>query len=403
MADTVEGALSGIRVLDLGCGITAPHCAKMLGDYGADVIKVEPPQGDPARRYGPFPHDEPHPEKGGLFLHLNTNKRGVTLDLTTRTGASLCRGLAAWADVLVENHAPGYLASLGLGYDSLKALNPRLVMTSITPFGQWGPHSGWQATEMVAFAMTSRLFAHGQPDREPLRYAPDVVSFQAAVTAATATLGALWWAQDGGQGQWVDVSMQEAMINNVDSRTLITTYSGRSIGRRDRIAGGGYPSGVYPCGDGFMLFAAGGDRFFRRLCRAMGRPELLQDPRWATPDVRAPHKDEFEAEFLVWLVERDRAEVFRVCQAEGVMCAPILTTDEVFRDPQLVAREYFQQVVHPVAGEVLLPGPPFRMAETPWRVARPAPQLGEHNLEVYGELLGIDREDLVRLRATGVV
>ena len=398
-----EGALAGIHVLDLGWGVTAPHCAKMFADYGADVIKVEPLEGDPARRYGPFPGDSPHPEKSGLFLHLNTNKRGVTLNIDTPSGRDLLLQLLANTDVIIENFTPGYLSSRGLSYDELRQANPQLVLTSITPFGQQGPHSMWRATEMVVFAMTSRLLAHGQPDRAPLRYAPDVASFQVGVTAATATIGALWAAQTRGYGEWVDVSMQEAMVANVDTRTVVSSYAGRSLGRQDRLTAGGYPNGVYPCQDGFMLFAAGGDRFFRRLCHAMEREDMLTDPRWATLAARTPYRDEFDAEFLPWLLERDRAEVFRVCQAEGVMCAPIVTVDEAFRDPQLKSRRYFQEIDHPVAGSCPFPGAPFRMSETPWAVRRPAPQLGEHNEEVYCGMLGESKDDLVRLRTLGVI
>jgi len=398
-----ESALAGIRVLDLGWGVTAPHCAKMFADYGADVIKVEPPEGDPARRYGPFPGDVPHSEKSGLFLHLNTNKRGITLNFGTSSGAALLRKLVAWADVAIENFSPGYLASLGLSYQELREINPRLVLTSITPFGQWGPYRDWQATEMTVFAMTSRLYPHGQPDREPQRYAPDVASFQIGVTAATATMGALWAAQTTGRGEWIDLSMQEAMIANVDARTVLSSYAGRSLTRQDRVAGGGYPSGVYPCQDGFFLFAAGGDRYFRRLCHAIGREDMLADPRWATPAARLPYKDEFDAQFLPWLLDRDRAEVFRVCQAEGVMCAPILTIDEAFQDPQLAFRHYFQELSHPMAGTWPFPGPPFRMAETPWEVRRPAPLLGEHNEQIYREILGYSAQDLIRLRSMGVI
>ncbi len=398
-----EGALSGIKVLDMGWGITAPHCAKMFADFGADVIKVEPPSGDPARRYGPFPGDVPHPEKSGLFLHLNTNKRGITLDITTSSGRALFLKLIPSVDILVENFAPGYLANLGLSYSDLSALNPRLVMTSITPFGQWGPRSGWRATEMVVFAMTSRLLVHGQPYREPLRYAPDIVSFQIGVTAATATIGALWGVEARGYGEWIDLAMQEAMIANVDTRTVLASYAERSLSRQDRIAGAGYPNGVYPCQDGFMLFAAGGDRFFRRLCHAMLREDMLADARWATVAARPPYRDEFDAEFLPWLLDRDRTEVFRVCQAEGVMCAPILTIDETARDPQLTARSFFQEITHPAAGSWLFPGAPFKMSETPWTVSRPAPQLGEHNEEIYREFLGYSVQDLVRLRSMGAI
>ena len=398
----VENALAGIRVLDLGWGIAAPYCAKMLADYGAEVIKVEPLQGDPVRLYGPFPDDDPHPEKSGLFFHLNTNKLGVTLDLEhDGAGVAVLRKLVNRADAVIENWTPGFLASLGLPYQELQRTNPRLVQTSVTPFGQWGPYRDWQATEMVVFAMSSRMYGHGQPDREPLRYAPDVISFQAGASAAAATIAALWGAEAHGKGQWIDLSILEALAGNVDCRITVASYAGAAVGREWRA--GDYLRGAYPCKDGFILFGSGADRYFRRLCRAMGRPDLLEDPRWFTPEARPGHKDEFDAELLPWLLEKTRDEIFHLCEAERVMCAPVVTIDEVYKDPQLVFRSYFQDVAHPAVGEVKLPGAPFIMTESPWAIRRPAPLLGEHNHQVYGDLLGYTSTDLARMHAAGVI
>lgn len=379
-----HGALSGIRVVELGSGISPSYCCKMLADYGADVIKLEPPEGDPVRRYGPFPGGEPHPEKSGLFLHLNTNKRGVTLDLDSAAGGEALGRLAAWADAIVENLPPGRLASLGFSYEELHAINPRLVLTSITPFGQDGPYRDWPATEMVLFAMSGRMFGHGHQEREPLRYAPDIVWFQAGTTAAAATISALWAAHGQGSGAWIDLSIQEAMAGNVDSRLVMASYSGTSGGRSYRATE--YPRGAYPCQDGFVLFGAGTDRYFRRVCRAIGRLDLLDDPRWATPGARPAHRDEWEAAYLDWAVDRTRRVIFEACQSEGVLCAPILTADEVLQDPQYIYRRYFQTTSHPVAGDLTVPGPPFKLPEAGWSLRRPAPLLGQHNEEVFREL-----------------
>ena len=217
----------------MGGGIAASYCTKLLADYGADVIKVEPPEGDLVRCMGPFPGDQPHPEKSGLFLHLNTNKRGVTLDITDTSGVAQLEHVAASADAIVESFEPGYLASLGLSYHRVREINPRLVLTSITPFGQDGPYAHWHATEMVLFAMSGRMYGHGRQDREPLRYAPDLVSFQTGTTAAAATVAALWGALVHGSGTWIDLSAQEALAGNVDSRVVMASYSGTSgeIGR----------------------------------------------------------------------------------------------------------------------------------------------------------------------------
>ena len=398
MAATV---LEGVRVLDLGRGISAPYCARLLADYGADVVKVErPPEGDPARRMGPFPGDVPHPEKSGLYLHLNMNKRGVTLDLEVPGGGAILEELVRTADLLVENFPPSFLPSIGLAYEDLRRVNPRLVMVSVTPFGQTGPYRDHLATEMGVFAMSGRMYTHGLPDEEPLRYAPDISWFQAGATAAVPAMAALLAAQASGRGEHVDVSAMEALAGNVDNRPLFYEYSGLKAERGTWP--GGYPQGAYPCGDGYVVFGVGYDRFFDRLCGAMGMPELGKDPRFATLRARMDNLDEFEPVFLGWMLERTRKEVFETCQAAGVLCSPILDPGEMMEDPQMVARGYFRQVEHPEAGTLTYPGPAFDMAGSLSRW-RPAPLLGQHNAEVYCGELGYSREDLVQLRYAGVI
>lgn len=397
-----EQALSDIRVLDLGHYIAGPYCGKLLADYGADVVKVERPRGgDPARRMGPFPGDVPHHEKSGLFLHINTNKRSVTLNLKTATGRRILLDLVKTADILIENFEPRVMPSLGLSYDELAQVNPRLIMVSISNFGQTGPYRDYKGTELLAFALTSRMHLHGAPERPPLRYGPDIAQFQAGSSAATATMGALFGARRFGIGQQIDLSVVECMIGNVDVRLLLHSYDGAKGTR----VGGAKPGfhGAYPCKDGFVMFAVGGERFFRRLLSAMGREDLLQDPRFNTVSARVEHQDEWEAIFLTWLSERTRREIFATCQAHGVMCAPIQTIDEVFTDPQNIARRFFTEIDHPEAGRLTYPGAPMRLTETPWQVRRPAPRLGEHNVEIFCDELGYSRRDLVRLRAAGVI
>ena len=397
-----DQALADVRVLEVGHSISAPYCTKLLAGYGAEVIKVEDSLGgDPTRRTGPFPDDIPSDETSGLFLHLNANKKGITLNLRSATGAKLLKELVQQADILVENYPPSFLPSLGLPYDVLAELNPRLVMTSITPFGQTGPYRDYRATDLVIFAMSGRMNIHGQPDREPLRYAPEIGWFQTGATAAMATLGALFTSRLQGISQWVDVSAMEALAGNVDNRLLAYAYSGEKAQRGG--LGLAYPSSTYPCADGYMLFAAGGDRFFRRLCRAMGMVEMLQDPRWATMEARQAHREEFEELLLPWLLERSRREVFEILQAGGVMCAPLLSMDELYQDPQLLARGYFAEVEHPRAGRLTMPGAPYKMTETPWQLKRPAPLLGEHNQEVYCGSLGYEKVELAGFKAMGAI
>ena len=399
------GALDGIVVLDLGTDIPGPYCAKMLADYGAEVIKIEEPAGgDPARRAGPFPGDIPHPEKSGLFLHLNTNKRSVTLNLKTATGHDILLDLVKRANVVIENGLPGAMDNIGLGWEDLAEVNPKLVMTSITPFGQEGPYRDYAAEEITVFAMTSRMYTHGQPDREPLRFAPDIAWFQVGQTAALATMGAIMAQERFGIGQRVDISALEALVGNVDARTIFYTISGQEPPPRSQTRQTvSSAAGVLPCLDGYVLLIAGGERFFRRLLRAIGHPELAQDPRFATPAARAEHRDDFDAIFLPWILERTRREIFQQLQAYSVMCAPIMTVDEAFTDPQEVARDFFVEIDHPAAGRLLYPGAPFIMDETPWSVRRPAPLLGEHNEQVLCGELGLSKQELLALASQGII
>ena len=397
-----EGALADLRVLDLGVGIPASFCAKMLGDYGADVIKVEDPQeGDATRQAGPFPDNVPHPERSGLFLHLNMNKRGVALNLKSARGQELLRDLVKRADILVENYPPGYLDSLGLGWDALEEVNPRLIMTSITPFGLSGPYRDYAAEESVLFAMSSRMWHHGMADREPLRYAPGTVWFQVGQTAALATMGAVFARRRFGVGQRIDVSALEALVGNVDC--YVVGYSMTGEKRASRTRQGQAASGIVLVRDGYMLLVAGGDRFFRRLLQAIGQPELADDPRFATAESRRQHQEEFDGILIPWLLERSRREVFEQLQAYSVMSAPLQTVDEVFTDPQTLARDFFVDIHHPEVGHLVHPGAPFKMSDTPWEVRRAAPLLGQHTADVLRGELGVAEDELAVLHAQGVI
>ena len=398
----MRGPLDDIRVLDLGQHISAPYCAKLLGDYGAEVIKVEPPgEGDSARRMGPFPGDLPHHEKSGLYLHLNLNKVGVTLNLESYDGAKILKELVREADILVENFPPAYLPSLGLGYRDLEAVNPKLVMTSITPFGATGPYRDYLAAELGVFATSGRMYIHGVPEREPIRYGPDISWFQAGATAVVATTAALFASQAQGEGQHVDVSAMETLAGGVDNRILFYEYSG--IKNERGHWPGGYPQGAYPCEDGYVVFGVGYNEYFRRLCHAMGMPEMFEDPKFSTADARAENMDELEAIFFGWMLEHTRKEVFKACQETRVPCSPIFNPEELMEDPQLTARGYFTRVEHPQAGTLTYPGVPFKLKTSPPEGWGPAPMLGEHNQDVYCGRLGYSQEDLVVLRSAGVI
>lgn len=399
-----ESALADVRVLDLTQQVSGPYCTKLLATYGAEVIKIEPPgSGDAARRLGPFFHDEPHPEKSAVFLHYNTNKKSVTLNLESKTGRRILKELVKTADVIVENFAPGAMKRLGLAYQDLRPHNPHLVYTSISPYGQDGPYRDFAATDMTLFAMAGIMYRHGEPDREPIRYPGHVIQCLAGVNAAAATMCALISARLAGEGAYIDIATMECLAGAVDRLLLRYAYNGVSAVREGHRREGFYPNGIYPCVDGFVhvatLLSARG---WVRVARMLEMPELITDPRFATAAARRQHHGDFDAIFYPWVIERTRDEVFHLGQAQRVMVGKVYTMDEVLGDPQYTHRTYFTDIQHPVVGTQTYPGAPFRMSETPAQLTR-APLLGEHTEEVLCGGLGYSREELTRLRAMGVL
>jgi len=384
--------------------VSGPYCTKLLADYGAEVIKIERPgTGDPARREGPFFEDDPHPEKSLVFLNHNTGKKSLTLDLTTKKGRDILTALAEQADLLVENHSPGAMKGWGLGHDQLRGHNPRLVYTSISPYGQTGPYRDYQATDMTIFAMAGIMYRHGEPDREPVRYPGHVIQCLAGVNAAAASMCALVGASLTGEGCYIDIATIECLAGAADRQALRYAYSGDSARREGFRNEARYPNGIFPCADGFVHIAALlSERGWVRLVRMLGASEWLTDSRFATPAARREHRDDFDTFFYPWLLDRTRREIFELGREHRVMVGMVYTMDEVLKDPQYAARGYFASVDHPVVGEHLYAGVPFRLSESPGRV-RQAPLLGEHTEEVLCPRLGYLREDVAGLRRQGVV
>ena len=401
-----DQALSDVKVLDFTHYVAGPYCTKLLADYGADVVKVERPDGgDRARRMGPFPEDIPHPEKSGLFLHLNTSKRGITLDLNTRAAVNIVKELVKDADLVVESFRPGTMARFGLDYASLKEINPRLVMTSISNFGQTGPYRDFRAAEIMFYGMGGEMYSTGRSDREPLNLATHVVLYQAGAAAAVATMGAVYAAMGHGGGQQVDVSIMETQVGSIDRRLsnlVAFQYTGDTIGRASGGASG-YPGGVYQCEDGYFQIT-GGRNYFPRVVRMLGEPEFLTEARWTTPEAqRDPDmRAEFEEYFQAWIKERPKYDAWRTAQDARVLSGPLNTIGDLMQDPVFNQRGTFADISHPEAGEFKYPGRPFIMQESPWSVTRPAPLLGQHNQDILGSL-GYGGDDIMRLRQQGVI
>ena len=405
-----EGALEGLRILDLTQGVAGPYCTKLLSDYGADVLKIERPEGgDPARRAGPFPDDEPHPERSGLFLDLNTGKRSLTLNLKTESGQRILRRLAASADAVVENFRPGTLARLGLSEEQLAELNPATALVSISNFGQHGPYRDFEADDMLLYAMGGGLAITAYPGREPSRpwlYAP---LFLAGAMSASYSLGAITSSVRFGEGERVDLSIQEILASSLDraSQNLMAySYGGELFVTEDcNLRASAFPNGVYggqlPCKDGYVNFLCY-PYWWDRFCRMVGREDLIDDTSYSDNLLDPAFGPQLDALIYPWLLERTKIEVMDAAQAQGVPVAALNTTADLFADRQLRARGYFVELDHPETGPREYPGAQFKMSETPASIRR-APLLGEHTLEVLTEQLGYSPEDVSILRQRNVV
>ena len=392
-------ALSGLLVLDLSQNISGPYSTKLLADYGAEVIKIEkPPLGDTGRRVGPFPSDHPDLEKSGLFLFLNTSKKGITLNLDCESGLQIFRLLVERADILVENFRPGVMASMGLDYDKLAEINPELIMTSISCFGQWGPYREWDGSDIIAQAMGGLMGLTGEADGTPLKLPLSQAEYQAGLNAAVATLCALYFRDETGEGQHIDVSLQEAVASILEASVTMYSYSGFVRGRTGSRHHLQCPSRVMPTRDGYIHVQAGAN--WDHFSTFLDTPQLMQ-PRLASP-LRYQYADEVEGLIQPWIENRDKREIFTTAQEWRIPFAPVLGIDELMGDPQYEARGFFHEMGHPQAGTLTYPGAPFRMSETPAEVRR-APLLGEHNDEVYSEALGLSQDHLIELKEQGVI
>jgi crotonobetainyl-CoA:carnitine CoA-transferase CaiB-like acyl-CoA transferase len=395
--------LDDVRVLDLTHYTVGPFCTRVLADYGADVVKIERPGGDPARLLPPFPKDEPHLERSGTFLALNTGKRSVVLDLKHEEGRRLFLDLVERAQIVVENFSPGTLDRLGLGYEVLLAVNPRILLTSISNFGQSGPYRDWEGTDLTIYGMGGPMIAQGMPEREPVKTAGRAPGYQVGYAAALATAVGLLGVERRGSGEHLDVSAFEVLAHSIDSRLgriLGYQHNGRLAGRTG--GGLGVGSGTYPCLDGFVLITSGAPRLHLTI-QMIGRPDLLEKPEWATIEARA-HPDrvaEFDAYLLPWTLEHTREEIRAACQRFGVLGGPLNTTADLLVDPNFVARGFFQTIDHPETGPLVYPGFQARIHTEPMSKRRRAPLLGEHTAAVLREELGVSASEWQRLQAAG--
>ena len=400
-----EQALSHLKVLELCNFVCGPYCTKLLADLGAEVIKIETPaMGDEARRRGPFLNDIPGSEKSGLFLYLNTNKLGITLDIETSTGRNILKELIKQSDILVEDNPPKEMEELGLTYAELKKINPHLVMTSITPFGQIGPYRNYKAFELNA------VHAGGEgymmpiestfPTREPVKGGGLVGDCMCGLSASLATLAASYNMKAAGMGQHVDVSKQDVLMTMVGLEVAMFTYSGMVRTRHKRKAMLATPK---ECQDGYIVMSAFGDRDWQVFARFIGKDSWAEEERLNTSMKRWENSDEIDQYVETWAKKHRKDDLFHQLQANALAGAPVNTSEDLVKSPQLKSRGFFVEIDHPKAGKLNYPSLSYNLSETPCNAWRAAPLLGQHNEFVYCGRLGYDKQALVKMLEAGVI
>ena len=378
----LPAVLDDLVVLDLSQGIAGPLCARLLADHGADVIKVEPPNGDYGRRMAPFFRDDPDPEKSLFFLLANLNKRGIVVDLDTPLGVETLRRLARSADVIVESFLPGYLASLGLDHATLVRDNPGLVMTSITPFGQTGPYSRYKGDEIVTYATSGIMAISGTSDREPLKHGGFPGEYESAMNGMLATNVAILARDMTGMGQHVDVSMQEVVASSLVIEQPWYSFAGGVQGRR-HVDGSNFGQ-VMPCKDGYFISQEGGGATWETIADFFGCPEL-KEPRFAEPAERMRNAHEMDPFMLEATKDRTMAELFNTASEKfRLLFGIVQTPEDLAHCAQLESRGFFQEVDHPVIGKIRVPFRLWNMSAGAATYRRPAPLLGQHNADVLG-------------------
>jgi len=402
MADAdAEGPLAGLRVIEMGTLIAGPFCGQILGDFGAEVIKLEDPKsGDPMRQWGRSLPKGLSP----WWPVIGRNKKSVTVDLRGAEGQALARDLIAKSDVVVENFRVGGLEKWGLGYEALSKDNPRLVMARVTGYGQTGPLATRAGYGLIGEAMGGLRHVIGEPDRPPARAGVSIGDSLAAMHAALGVMMALHARERTGRGQVVDAALYESVLAVMEN--LVTEYqlTGYVRERSGAILPGIAPSSAYPCAEGDMILIGGnGDNVFARLCAAMGRPELKDDPKFLDHAARGRHQAELDEIVAAWTRGWKLDALLAHLEAESVPCGRIYRAPDMLQDPQYRARDSIVETDHPVFGRIKMQNAFPKMSETPGRVRWPGPTLGQHTDEVLAEVAGYDTPRIAALRAAGVI
>jgi len=397
-----SGPLSGYRVLDLA-GPLGLHCTKLLADMGADVIKIEPPFGDESRRLPPFKDDIPHPEKSLYFLHFNTNKRGITLDIEKPDGRGIFLELAGKADVVIETAKPGRMDELGIGYEMLREQNRGLVYASLTPFGQSGPWRDYKANDMAGIALGNLLYLAGEPGEPPLQPPGEIAYGMASTYGAFGIAVALYHRLDSAKGQYIDVSMHECAGHIAGYFIPNYGYTGVKPARASRKGEETDLYDPYATKNGYARIFIIPVEQWRRLVDWMGRPASISGPEFEKMSYRRQHPDIVTKAIAEFCAKHTKEELYDEGQKRRIAVTPINTAGEFIEMEQTKSRQLFVDMEHPAIGRYKQFGAVPRLMETPGGIYRPAPLLGQHNKEIFMDELGMSSEDLVALRAEGVI
>ena len=399
--------LDGVKIVEYGNLISGPFCAKILADLGAEVVKIEEPvHGDDTRRQEPFLGDIPGIERSGLFQYLNMNKLGITLNPKTATGKKMFGDLLKNADIFVENNPPKIMKKLGLTYKYVKQINPRIVMTSVTPFGQTGPYKDYKGGELIIEHMGvvgNTSTREVDISVEPIKLPANIFSFQAGLSASIATIGALYKQRVTGLGTQLDISEQESIIQNIINSAGMTRYyyNKQIVSRTDVLDRA--PSHILPCKDGYIHHANIEESEWRRFIELMGNPDWADNELFKDYQSRAKYWDVLKPLLLEWTMEHTMDEIYRGSQEKRSAIGAVYTAKEMLNDRQMVSREFFVEIEHQETGKLKYPGVPYRFSDIERETPMAAPFLGQHNEEIYCGRMGYTKRDLVKLKEAGII
>src|SRR3990172_6582286 len=392
----MDRPLAGIRVTDLTRHIAGPFCASLLADMGADVIKVESMDGDESRR-----NPQIHKGESLFFISFNRNKRAVTLNLRSDKGKDVLRKLIAMSDVVVENYRPGVMEEMGLDYENLKKIKKDIILTSISGWGQNGPYARRPGFDFIGQAMAGLMDLTGFPDGAPVRAGANIGDYVTSLYGALATCAALRQRETTGEGQWVESALMDCLVSFEGpflTRYGVTGEIEKRVGDRSYF---GAPNNIYKASDGWGTIVTNADYLYHPPCRAMGREDLIDDPRFKTRPVRASHVEEIDAEVQGWIEKHTQAELSDIFVKYEVPFGLVQDMGQVYNDPQIKAREMVIESDHPVVGKVPVLGSAMKFSGSKFEVKHPAPLLGQHNQDVYGGILGFSEDEIAKLTAEG--